>query len=180
MSTRNPWKGAVVGVLGGAAGLLAMRLYWQYAAPRVNKLGGQDQDGDGGEHSISLVGQQHKKDESSTAALGRLAYHALSGKDPQSDETKTLLSYLVHWGYGLLQGGVYGALRGGVGAPDLAGGALFGAGLWLFGDELMAPLLGLQAGPGASPPLGHVNRLGAHLSYGLGTALVTQLLDEML
>ena len=74
---------------------------------------------------------------------------------------------------------MYGALREDAEFPDLAGGIAFGAALWLFNDELLVPLLGLQDGPTAAPPVQHVNRLGAHLAYGSATALTTQLLSEV-
>ena len=169
MTERGPWKGAALGVLGGAAGLLSMRLYWRYAAPQVNRLAGQ--------HASWLT--RHQRQEAAlTAALGRVVYHALTGEDPGS-ATERALSLLVHWGYGLGQGGVYGALRGGAAGSPLVEGAVFGMVLWLLGNELAAPLLGLPSGRGAAPALGHLNRLGARVSYGLGCALTTRLLYKV-
>ena len=64
-----------------------------------------------------------------------MVYHLLENQDPDK-ETKEELSYAVHYGYGILQGGVYGLSRTGRDDVDLTGGLLFGTGLWLFGDEL--------------------------------------------
>ena len=91
-----------------------------------------------------------------------------------------MLSELVHWGYGLLQGGLYGAARASARGLDLEGGVVYAGLLWLIGDELAVPLLGLQGGPTAATPMQHVNRLGAHVAYGLGTAAVTQTLKHLL
>lgn len=185
----NRWKGFVVGILGSVAGLLAMRYYWNNVAPmlkdKANSQSGNKQQQQQANSlqeldSIAIFGKQYKDDESATAALGRMLYSRLNGQEPQSEETKTALSYLVHWGYGMYQGGNYGAWRSDAGFPDLRGGLIWGAGLWLVGDELMVPLLGLQQGPGAVPPVQHANRLGAHLAYGLATAATTQLLRKML
>jgi hypothetical protein len=108
-------------------------------------------------------------------------YQSITGKEPETKETKELLSQLVHWGYGILQGGLYGAWRDGNGRhPDLKSGAVFGTGLWLLGDELTVPALGLQSGPTAVPPQDHLNRLGAHLAYGLATAVTTRVLHKLL
>jgi len=131
---------------------------------------------EGGPHpldDISLVGIHHGPEESSTAAIGRLAYQRVAGKPPESDETKTLLSYLVHYGYGSLQGGLFGALNEGGRFGTVPAGAAYGAGMWLFGDEGVVSLLGLADGPGKYPLSQHLHRLGAHLAYGLVTAMVT-------
>jgi hypothetical protein len=187
---RNRWKGFVTGSLAGIAGLAAMGWYFKAVAPLVSDFlqGDREPEGaEGGERDrksssledISIVGRQHRPGESSTAALGRIAYAATFGSEPRAKETRTLLSYLVHWGYGILQGGTYGALRVDAEAPDLAGGAVFGAGLWLLGDELAVPALGLQEGPGAVTVAQHVNRAGAHLCYGAATAFSYQVLRRL-
>jgi uncharacterized membrane-anchored protein YitT (DUF2179 family) len=57
---------------------------------------------------------------------------------------------------------------------------VYSVGLWALGDELVVPLLGLQSGPTASPPVAHVNRLAAHLLYGAGLSVGTQALHRVL
>ncbi|MGH2537563.1 MAG: hypothetical protein ACRDHL_09235 [Candidatus Promineifilaceae bacterium] len=183
-SDENAWKGLVLGLVGGAAGLLAMRFYWNRLEPLLPGQEGNGRGSDEGEapaelEGISLVGKQYRGDESSTAALGRLLYTEVSGSEPNK-ELKEALSYLVHWGYGVAQGGVYGVTHTAAGGLDPAGGMLFGAGLWLLGDELIVPLLGLQGGPTSVSGLQHLHRLGAHLAYGLATALTTQTLRRLM
>ena len=99
----NRWKGFVLGLAGSLAGLMAMRYYWQYVAPFLSEFDGDGQADQSDElNDISLVGKQYQEDESSTAALGRLAYEQVAGKSPRAQETKTMLSYLIHWAYGIL------------------------------------------------------------------------------
>lgn len=171
---RNPWKGLVLGALGGAAGLLAMDAYWNAVA----KLSGTDprrqQRKKGMLDSISLIGQQHREGESATAALGRIVYSCLARHDPHSEELRAALSTLVHWTVSMWLGGLYGAVRGRASPVDVRGGLLFGSGVWLFGDELFNPLVGLAKGPTAYPGAVHAHALGAHLVYGLTTSAVTQ------
>jgi hypothetical protein len=182
----NRWKGFIIGVIGSAAGLFAMKQYWQFVAPMVNEqkmLKGTDVYPESlNLNDIALTEKQYKEDESSTAALGRMAYRTITGKEPRSKETKEMLSYMTHWAYGLLQGGLYGAFRGNNGNHllDLRGGMAHGACLWLLGDEAAVPALGLQSGPTAVSPAGHINRLGAHLAYGITTAANTQVLNKIL
>lgn len=179
---QNPWRGAVVGLVAGVAGTVAMGGYWSVAT----RLTGSDPRAatrDGGPHAledISLIGTHHGDDESTTAAMGRIAYTQLAGKPPEADETKSTLSYLVHYGYGATQGGIYGALTDGNEPPVIAGGAGFGTALWVGGDELTGSALGLAAGPGAFPLSQHLHRWGAHLTYGIAVAVVVKLLRGLI
>lgn len=185
---REHWQEFTMGLVGGAVGVLAMDLFRQHISPLLmpedNGQGanGNTRQGQGGRErqqaSLSLVGQHHRPDESATAALGRIMYHAVADQEPDK-ATKSELSNLVHWSYGILQGGLYGAIRPAVDGNDLLGGALFGTGLWILGDELTVPLLGLQDGPSAAPPSTHLNRLALHLAYGMATAATTQLLKRI-
>lgn len=176
------WKGFVLGAVGGAAGVVAMGLYWR----AVSTLTGGDPRSQGGNpepqalDSVSVVGEHREEGESSTAAMGRIAYRAIAGEEPESQETRTTLSYLVHWGYSMLTGGVYGAIRGQARVPDVKGGLALGLGVWLFGDELATPLLGLAKGPTAYPPALHAHAVGAHVAYGLGSSTATQMLHRLM
>ncbi|MDP9314666.1 MAG: DUF1440 domain-containing protein [Chloroflexota bacterium] len=178
----NRWKGFVLGAIGGAVGVVSMRYYWKAVQaitgsdPRTESHGTPDTDA---LDSISLIGTHHRESESSTAAVGRIAYQAIMGKEPESQETKTMLSYLVHWILSMFMGGLYGAVRGEAGVPDVPGGLVLGIGLWLFGDELAFPLLGVARGPTAVPPVLHVHALGTHVPYGVVTAATTQFLQRV-
>ncbi len=180
-------KGFVIGAIGSLAGLMAMQWYWQHVAPWLREkldFGGTEVypkslDLD----DISQVDRHPDPDESPTAVIGSKLYERVTGHEPQSEEMRSALSNLTHWGYGILQGGLYGAARAtngsGKGLLDLRGGAAHGVSLWLMGDEVAVPMLGLQEGPTAVSPAGHVNRLGAHLAYGLATAATTQVLRRI-
>ncbi|MBK8905013.1 MAG: hypothetical protein IPM53_27785 [Anaerolineaceae bacterium] len=185
--TGNRWKGFIIGAVGSVAGLMAMRWYWENVAPSLNEkvdLGGTDVYPENLDlDDISQVERHPDPEESPTAVLGSMAYERVTGSEPETKETRTALSNLVHWGYGILQGGLYGAARAANGTNkglDLSGGAAHGLGLWLLGDEVTVPMLGLQEGPTAVSPTGHLNRLGAHLAYGLATAATTQILRRIL
>ena len=178
----NRWKGFVLGVAGGAVGTVAMGGYWSALTailgsdPRMETL----DDGIEALEDVSLVGQQHTEDEGSTAAMGRIAYEQIAGEPPRSEETKSLLSYEVHYGYGAAQGGLYGAVTGGRGSRDVSDGVLFGTALWLLGDEGLISLMGLANGPGNYPLKQHVSRWGAHVVYGLVTAIAVKVLRKAL
>jgi hypothetical protein len=186
MSVReqNRWKGLVVGMLGGIAGVVAMRAYWQ----QVQRLTGRDPRTGFDEtevpdiealDSLSIVGRHHREGESSTAAMGRIIYQQITGKEP-GQETRMALSYIIHWVISMFAGGAYGATRTKSNMPDLAGGAILGTVLWLFGDETLMPLVGLTKGPTAYPLQLHIHSWGVHMAYGLASATATQLLYRLL
>jgi hypothetical protein len=131
------------------------------------------------QHIISPFGRHFEEGESSTAAMGRIIYHWITGKEPQCEETRSLLSNLTDWGFGMLMGGVYGALRGEEKAFDFKGELLYAFGLWLFADEIGVPLMGLAKGPKGYPISLHLEDLGAHLVYGLVTFTTTKLLERI-
>ncbi len=177
----NRWHGFVVGFLGGIAGTVVMGGYWKLETalhgsdPRAMTTG----EGPHPLDDISLVGTHHEAEESSTAAIGRIVYTIIAGKPPKTGETKNLLSYLVHYGFGALQGGFFGAATGKNSVRDVTSGLAFGTAVWLVADELSVSLLGLAAGPGSAPPTQHAHRWFAHVVYGLTTSSVTTLLRRL-
>ncbi len=128
---------------------------------------------------ISAVGHAAREDENATEAVGRIAYDTMVGHDPD-EATRQKLGQAVHWGYGILLGGVYGALRPEAELPDLTGGLGYGTAAWVLGDEVMVPLLGLSEGPTAHRWQEHATALGAHLVYGAVTAAATQALRRVM
>lgn len=194
----NRGNDILLGLLGGAVGVMAMDLFSQQIMPLLQsddekKQGQQGQQGNNHQEqsqwqqidaldSISVIGKHHRQQESSTAALGRMVYQWLADEEP-GKETKSMLSYGVHWGYGIAQGGVYGAWQGETVGEELgeevAKGVAFGTALWLFGDEGIVPLLGLQKGPTASPLSNHAQRLAMHMVYGAATAVATHALKRV-
>ncbi len=176
----NPLEGFALGLVGANLGLLAMTLYQNYAAKPIFEASPEsDKNPSGSLDSISAVGKQHKEGESSTAALGRMVHEKITGEEPKTDEAAKALSYAVHWGFGMLMGGLYGALRSGKGSSDLGVGLAYGTGLWAIGDELAVPILGLQEGPTKAPKTMHANRLVSHLLYGAGLAIGTQAITHV-
>lgn len=175
----NPLKGFAIGIASGVVGLLAMKYYWKYAAPKIEKLEKTDENKHqiNKEASFSLVGKQFNKEESSTDALGRIAYTKATGENP-SDDTESKLSNIVHWLYGLTQAGIFGVLKNNSEKSFIRDGLLFATALWLFGDEIAVPMLGLQSGPESSNTVQHANRLGAHLTYGISTAFTDKILTN--
>lgn len=186
-SGEERFEGFLRGAIGSLAGLAAMGLFFR--ATQAFSRGSANGQSDGGSEDfierqeamddISMVGQQAREDEAATEAVGRIGYETVTGHDPDA-ETRQRLGQAVHWGYGVLLGGLYGALRDEADAPDLVGGLGYGTAAWVLGDELMVPLLGLSEGPTAHGWTDHAKALGAHLVYGAATSSATHALKRVM
>lgn len=170
-------RGLGFGLLGGVVGLLAMELLRRATKPLVKDRAPKPTDVFLSERSMSPLGPKHEPDESATDALGRIAYEHVEHREPPK-QVKSGLSWAVHIGYGLAVATLYGAIRGKT-PHYVRDGLLFGAGLWLFGDELAVPLLGLSDKPTAYHPTHHLQALAQHLGYGVATAATTHVLEVM-
>ncbi len=85
----------------------------------------------------------------------------------------------VHYALGILPGALYGALRGRASRLAAGRGLLYGLGLFVVNDEIVAPLLGLASGPASYPWQAHARGLVSHLVLGAATDTVLGALDEV-
>jgi hypothetical protein len=179
-SSSHPWKGLVLGALGGAAGTLAMNAFMKKATKWTDNPQQSKQEESADEAAaFSIAGKKFEEGESSTETVGRLAYRAVAGEEPRTEETRQTLSQEVHWAFGIAMGALYGGVRGRGPLPDTLGGALFGSSVWLLASELALPLLGLSPGPAATSGRKHAQHFAAHLVYGTVTAATTQGLHRL-
>lgn len=84
----------------------------------------------------------------------------------------------VHYGLGVMPAMLYGPLRHRVEGLDAGHGLLYGLGLFLAMDEIVAPALGLAAGPTEYPWQAHARGLVSHLVLGVVTDVVLDVLDR--
>jgi hypothetical protein len=168
----------IAGVLGGAAGLLAMELVRRVTSPLVEKWARAMPAHPPHRRSMSVIGTHHEGNESATDAIGRIAYEKLTGHTPTA-QAKRAASWAVHLGYGLELGALYGLLRGETRHPARDGLAVAFAS-WLLVDELANSLLGLADKPTAYPIASHVQALVMHVGYGLALAATTRFANERL
>jgi hypothetical protein len=169
----------VRGAVASLAGVLAMDMY----SRAMKKIGSSKPSRKGKRKEralddISAVGLQARKDEPSTETVARLAFEAVADEEP-TKQTRERMGQVVHWMYGIGVGAIYGALRSRFPNSPMVAGLGYGTALWLLGDEIAVPVLGLSKGPTAHPPAVHAQSLGAHLVYGLTTAAATRALSRM-
>ena len=148
------WKGALAGALGGLAGAWAMqgfRTVW-----------------DGREQATPQGGIFGFDEEADLNTIDKLCELALL--PPLSREEALRAAAVLHYTYGALAGSAYGALSERFPATGWGLGTMFGASLWLVGDELAITVSGLSD-PWSKTGSSHLSALFAHLLFGSVTAL---------
>jgi putative membrane protein len=95
---------------------------------------------------------------------------------PLTHGEKRLGGSLLHYAFGAVAGGLYGAAAERTPAVRQAFGLPFGATVWLAADEIGLPLAGLSAHPAHYPVSRHAAALGTHLVFGATVEAVRRLL----
>lgn len=165
---RELGKAVLAGLAGGLIGSLAMNQFqnaWSKASKAMKKNSGQ-----GSEKQAEHQRAQQQSEDATMKTAGKIA--ELGGRQ-LSHKQKARLGPVLHYSFGTLQGGIYGAVtelagtRGGV-----VSGITFGAALFGLADELAVPALGLSGKPAESPLSSHLYALASHLVYGISTDAV--------
>ncbi len=166
-SPLSPIGAVVRGALAGAVGIVAMDLVW-YA--RYRKGGGDDTFTDWEFSSSTLTWE-------SAAAPAQVGKRVMEGFLAQEvpDQWAGPTNNVVHWGYGLMWGSLYGILAGSTDTPRVRTGLIFGS--IVFGSSyVMLPLAKLYEPIWKYDAKTLAKDLSAHLAFGLGTAAAFRLL----
>ena len=177
----NVWKGLVAGLAGGLVASWTMNQFqaaWTRIAEGMEKPHGaqsmQPADGSKQEQQPD-TGEQ----EDATVKAAKAISENVLGHELQENEKKPA-GAAVHYAFGTLTGGLYGALAEVTPQVTTAAGIPFGAAFWLMADEVAVPLLGLSKGPTEYPPSTHAYALASHLVYGLTAEMSRRALRQVL
>ncbi len=152
-------RGLVSGAIGGLVGTILMTQFqnaWSKAAQELKP-----------QRRYDLPESDGEKEDATMKAAGKLA--ARAGRELSHDQKKKL-GPVVHYGFGTLQGAIYGTVLEAIGerGGGLGAGLAFGVALFALADEIAVPYFELGAKPSEAPLKSHLYALGAHLVYGLG------------
>jgi hypothetical protein len=103
---------------------------------------------------------QQQNGEPATVKLAERISERLLGH-PLSDDAKQLADPIVHYTCGAVWGGIYCAMAEIMPETAKTAGLVFGGGLWLAGDEVAVPALGLSKSPTEYPLSTHAQALAA-------------------
>lgn len=142
-------------LVGVAAGISASFVMNQFQAALGSLPKNGDSDSDEGE-----------KSKPTTVKAADVVSGAVTGK-PVSNEMRGVAGAAVHYGFGALLGGLYGAV--GAVEPGLRAGfgTAYGAAAALVADEAMVPAMGLSPPPQETPASSHAYGMVSHLVFGI-------------
>lgn len=172
----NVWKGLVAGLAGGLVASWTMNQFqaaWTRAAAGFEKPHGAQgmkpsEGPNPNEQPASHASNQEEKEnqDDATVETAKVISKNVFGHELQESEKKPA-GAAVHYAFGTVTGGLYGAMAE-VSPQVTAGAGLpFGAVFWMVADEVAVPLLGLAKGPSAYPVSTHMYALASHLVYGV-------------
>jgi putative membrane protein len=163
----NVLAGVVAGLVGGLVGTWAMSEFqalWSKAAD------GHEPPSAGGRHDAR--DWQERNEDQNANELAAQAVAKTTIDRPLTREELEVAAPAVHYAFGATMGAVYGGLAEVSPAVRLLGGSGWGTAVWIGGDEIAVPLLGLSRPDTDYPIEAHAQALAAHLVYGVTTELV--------
>lgn len=113
--------------------------------------------------------QNTPEDEDATMKVADAVVEFTTGGRHLSREGKEKGGPIVHYSYGALMGGLYGALAELWDAPKAGLGSIFGIVLFGGGDLVAVPALHLSGSPGDKLPSNLMNPFLSHIVYGVTT-----------
>ena len=182
-SETSVWKGLVAGLIGGLVASWTMNKFqaaWSKAAEGFEKPHGaqslQPSEGDDGEQPSE---ENKKNQDDATVKAARVIAQGVFGHELKESE-KEVAGAAVHYAFGTMTGGFYGAVAEFVPEVTVGVGLPFGVTFWIVADETAVPLLGLSKPPTEYPVSTHVYALASHLVYGLTAEVVRRAMRSAL
>jgi hypothetical protein len=162
----NIVRGAVAGMIGGLVASWVMNQL-QAAGQRTSQKVAARSGSDGAQRSAQQREDQQQQEGGADATVktAQAISRGLFSHD-LSDKEKEVAGPAIHYGYGALVGGLYGAVAEVWRGIGLGYGSLYGVALFVLGDETAVPAMGLGPSPRDVPAKGHADYLAAHLLYG--------------
>ena len=175
------WKGLLVGMASGLVASWTMNQFqaaWTRMAEGEEKAHGaqsrQPSEGSSGNQKEDTAEQ-----DDATVETAKVVSKNVFGHELQESE-KRAAGTAVHYAFGTLTGGLYGALAEVTPQVTTGAGIPFGAAFWLIADEVTVPLLGLSKGPSEYPPSTHAYALASHLVYGVTAEMSRRAMRQVL
>lgn len=182
-------RGMAAGLLAGAAASWVMNQFQQVRAtnpPQRPENGGgaaggaeaksHAQEGDEGEDKG--LHQSENLDENATVKTAQRISQQVLHRN-LTDSEKQVAGPAVHYAYGSLVGALYGGMAELLPITSAGLGLPFGFALWVLGDEIAVPALGLGKQPTEYSPEVHADALAAHFMYGATTDVLRRVLRHV-
>lgn len=168
-------RGIVAGVVGGLVASWVMNEFISNLAPQLQKA----VQGKAGESSHQQA-QDGEKPEDATMKTADAVVSTVTGGRHLSREGKEKRGPIVHYTFGAMMGGIYGAIAEELPLSTVGFGTAFGAALFTGADLIAVPALNLSGSSGDQPVSSLATPFAAHLIYGAATETVRRLVRALL
>lgn len=178
----NMIRGMAAGLLAGCAASWVMQAFAQMEPvhPRPRQKGGSNGgESEGAASRPREAIKQEGQHEDATVKTAEMVSRKLFEHE-LTDEEKQIAGPVVHYAYGSLMGALYGGLAEVMPGLGAGMGLPYGFALWVLGDEVAVPALGLSKGPGEYPVDVHADALASHLMYGATTDVLRRVLRHVI
>jgi uncharacterized membrane protein YagU involved in acid resistance len=167
-SHRDVRNGILAGLAGGLVATWAMT---EFQALWSRAVDGAPPQSAGGRHDAREWQERNEDENANEAVAQRIAAYTV--ERPLTREELSIAAPAVHYAFGVAMGALYGGLVEAAPQPvSAATGAAYGTLIWIGGDEIAVPLLGL-ADPDVEYPFeAHMQSWSAHIVYGVALELV--------
>lgn len=178
-NSKHLMRGVVAGVAGGLVASWAMNVFMANAGSKVTEaaesvLGEKPS----GEEAGLPPEEKPKRD--ATMKTADAVVSTVTGGRHLSFEQQQAGGPVVHYAFGALMGGLYGALAEYSSTARSGFGSLYGAGLFGGADLVAVPALHLGESSKETPVSALASPFAAHIVYGITTEAVRRLMRAML
>jgi putative membrane protein len=175
---KNLARGMIAGAVGGLVASWVMNVFMENAGPKLQAAVETE-----GERERAAWEQALKSDvpkEDATMKTADAVVEVVTGGRHLSWEEKKIGGPIVHYAFGTLMGGLYGAAAEYAKTARSGNGALFGVVLFTGADMIAVPALNLSSSSGEAPASSLATPYGAHLVYGMTTELIRRVVRAVL
>jgi putative membrane protein len=165
-------RGTLAGIAGGFAASWVMNVFMSKVGGKLTEslMSDEDRLQQRLQQEEQRDQQEPKEDATMKAAEGIV--HTVTGGRHLSHEERKQAGPVVHYVFGALAGGLYGALAECTSWTSLGFGTVYGALLYASADLIGVPVFDLAPSPTEQPIAAQATPLAAHLVYGATTDMV--------
>ncbi len=170
--SRRVWRGTLAGITGGLAASWVMNMFMSSLGSKITESLMSDEDKV--QHQLKQHEQEQNPgpEEDATMKAAEGIVHTVTGGQHLSHEERKKAGPVVHYAFGALVGGLYGAVAECSDWTSAGFGTAFGTLLFVGADLIAVPALGLGPSATKQPVAAQATPLAAHLVYGATTDLV--------
>jgi putative membrane protein len=174
----NLARGMIAGAVGGLVASWVMNVFIANAGAKIQAAAQTDEEREQAELEMSLRSDVPKEDATMKAADA--VVETVTGGLHLSWEQKKIGGPIVHYAFGTLMGGLYGAAAEYSRTARSGNGTLFGAALFTGADLIAVPATNLSSESGEAPASSLATPYAAHLVYGITTDFIRRLVRAVL